>query len=132
MVPTTVLMKSGLVSVNNTRQVIAAHSKTTVIAARPKHFFLKQHIQLPKAEWFNAARQNGWSRHMTGNMSYLTDYEEIDRGYVAFRWNPKGWKITGKGINLLLLLEVNAAKHNLLLLLKVNAARHKLTTAGEH
>ncbi|GJQ97830.1 putative ribonuclease H-like domain-containing protein [Tanacetum coccineum] len=33
--------------------------------------------------------------------------------------------------NLLLLLEVNAARHSLLLLLKVNAARHKLTTAGE-
>ncbi|GKA35832.1 hypothetical protein Tco_0722323 [Tanacetum coccineum] len=27
---------------------------------------------------------SGCSRHMTGNMSYLTDYEEIDRGYVAF------------------------------------------------
>nr|GEY58012.1 hypothetical protein [Tanacetum cinerariifolium] len=25
-----------------------------------------------------------YSRHMTGNMSYLIDYEEIDRGYVAF------------------------------------------------
>ncbi|GKA12814.1 ribonuclease H-like domain-containing protein [Tanacetum coccineum] len=34
---------------------------------------------------------------MTGNMSYLTDYEEIDGGYVAFRRNPKGEKITGKG-----------------------------------
>ncbi|GJY68361.1 hypothetical protein Tco_0471343 [Tanacetum coccineum] len=33
--------------------------------------------------------------------------------------------------NLLLLLEVNAARHNLLLLLKVNAARHKLITSGE-
>ncbi|GJY17377.1 hypothetical protein Tco_0388868 [Tanacetum coccineum] len=33
--------------------------------------------------------------------------------------------------NLLLLLEVNADRHNLLLLLKVNTARHKLTTAGE-
>ncbi|GKE95782.1 hypothetical protein Tco_1580637, partial [Tanacetum coccineum] len=32
---------------------------------------------------------SGCSRHMTGNMSYLTDYEEIDRGYVAFRGNPK-------------------------------------------
>ncbi|GKE01125.1 hypothetical protein Tco_1389108 [Tanacetum coccineum] len=40
---------------------------------------------------------SGWSRHMTGNMSYLTDYEKIDRGYVAFRGNPKGVKITGKG-----------------------------------
>ncbi|GJR61873.1 putative ribonuclease H-like domain-containing protein [Tanacetum coccineum] len=40
---------------------------------------------------------SGCSRHMTGNMSYLTDYEEIDGGYVAFGGNPKGGKITGKG-----------------------------------
>nr|GEX78644.1 ribonuclease H-like domain, reverse transcriptase, RNA-dependent DNA polymerase [Tanacetum cinerariifolium] len=38
------------------------------------------------------------SRHMTKNMSYLTDYEEIDGGYVAFGGNPKGGKITGRGI----------------------------------
>ncbi|GJW74423.1 hypothetical protein Tco_0133793 [Tanacetum coccineum] len=37
------------------------------------------------------------SRHMTGNMSYLTDFEEINRGYVAFRGNPKGGKITSRG-----------------------------------
>ncbi|GKA25469.1 putative ribonuclease H-like domain-containing protein [Tanacetum coccineum] len=40
---------------------------------------------------------SGYSRHMTGNMSYLTDFEEIDGGYVAFGGNPKGGKITGKG-----------------------------------
>ncbi|GJW86916.1 putative ribonuclease H-like domain-containing protein [Tanacetum coccineum] len=40
---------------------------------------------------------SGCSRHMTGNMSYLTDFEEIDGGYVAFGGNPKGGKITGKG-----------------------------------
>ncbi|GJW64683.1 retrovirus-related pol polyprotein from transposon TNT 1-94, partial [Tanacetum coccineum] len=40
---------------------------------------------------------SGWSRHMTGNMSCLTDFEEIDRGYVAFGGNPKGGKITGRG-----------------------------------
>ncbi|GJX24165.1 hypothetical protein Tco_0228610 [Tanacetum coccineum] len=39
---------------------------------------------------------NGCSRHMTGNMSYLTDYEEIVGGYVAFRENPKGGKIIEK------------------------------------
>nr|GEV09480.1 hypothetical protein [Tanacetum cinerariifolium] len=39
---------------------------------------------------------SGCSRHMIGNMSYFTDYEEIDRGYVAFRGNPKGGKITRK------------------------------------
>ncbi|GJR37594.1 hypothetical protein Tco_1213278 [Tanacetum coccineum] len=33
---------------------------------------------------------SGCSRHMTGNMSYLTDFEEIDGGYVAFGGNPKG------------------------------------------
>nr|GEW54431.1 putative ribonuclease H-like domain-containing protein [Tanacetum cinerariifolium] len=37
------------------------------------------------------------SRHMTGNMSYLSDSEEINGGYVAFGGNPKGGKITGKG-----------------------------------
>ncbi|GJV70834.1 putative ribonuclease H-like domain-containing protein [Tanacetum coccineum] len=38
---------------------------------------------------------SGCSRHMTGNMSYLTDYKEIDGGYVGFGGNPKGGKITG-------------------------------------
>ncbi|GJT72313.1 hypothetical protein Tco_1031599 [Tanacetum coccineum] len=33
---------------------------------------------------------SGCSRHMTGNMSYLTNYEDIDEGYVAFGGNPKG------------------------------------------
>ncbi|GKB55537.1 uncharacterized mitochondrial protein-like protein [Tanacetum coccineum] len=38
-------------------------------------------------------------KHMTENMPYLIDYEEIDGGYVAFGGNPKGGKITriGKG-----------------------------------
>ncbi|GKB08163.1 putative ribonuclease H-like domain-containing protein [Tanacetum coccineum] len=40
---------------------------------------------------------SGCSRHMTGNRSYLTDYEEIDGGFVAFGGNSKGGKITGKG-----------------------------------
>ncbi|GKB84257.1 putative ribonuclease H-like domain-containing protein [Tanacetum coccineum] len=39
---------------------------------------------------------SGCSRYMTGNMSYLTDYKEIDGGYVAFGGNPKGGKIIGK------------------------------------
>ncbi|GKB73299.1 hypothetical protein Tco_0934711 [Tanacetum coccineum] len=40
---------------------------------------------------------SGCSRHMTGNRSYLTDYKEIDRGFVASRGNSKRGKITGKG-----------------------------------
>nr|GEX35563.1 ribonuclease H-like domain-containing protein [Tanacetum cinerariifolium] len=40
---------------------------------------------------------SGCSRHMTGNMSYLFAFEELNGGYVAFGGNPKGGKITGKG-----------------------------------
>nr|GEV60081.1 retrovirus-related Pol polyprotein from transposon TNT 1-94 [Tanacetum cinerariifolium] len=40
---------------------------------------------------------SGCSRHMTGNMSFLTDYKEIDGGYVAFGGNLKRWKIACKG-----------------------------------
>nr|GFC65603.1 hypothetical protein [Tanacetum cinerariifolium] len=41
---------------------------------------------------------SGCSRHMTGNMSYLSDFEELNGGYVAFGGNPKGGKITGKSV----------------------------------
>nr|GEV27113.1 hypothetical protein [Tanacetum cinerariifolium] len=40
-------------------------------------------------------RLNGCSRHMTGNISYLSDYEPFDRGYVSF--GQGGCKITRKG-----------------------------------
>ncbi|GJR05495.1 ribonuclease H-like domain-containing protein [Tanacetum coccineum] len=138
MVPRAVLMKSGLVSLNNTRQVNTAHPKITINSARPmtnlsKSAHLTVNAARPKAV-VNAVKGNnvnavkasacwvwkpktkvldhgnpqmdlqdqgvidsGCSRHMTGNMSYLTDYEEIDGGYVAFGGNPKGGKITGKG-----------------------------------
>nr|GEY15388.1 ribonuclease H-like domain-containing protein [Tanacetum cinerariifolium]GEY15582.1 ribonuclease H-like domain-containing protein [Tanacetum cinerariifolium] len=37
---------------------------------------------------------SGCSRHMTGNMSYLYDFEELNGGYFAFGGNPKGGKIS--------------------------------------
>ncbi|GJX06518.1 ribonuclease H-like domain-containing protein [Tanacetum coccineum] len=40
---------------------------------------------------------SGCSRHMTRNKSFLTDYQEIDGGFVAFGGSPKGGKITRKG-----------------------------------
>nr|GEW83507.1 hypothetical protein [Tanacetum cinerariifolium] len=40
---------------------------------------------------------SGCSRHMTWNMSYLSEFEELNGGYVAFGGNPKGGKISGKG-----------------------------------
>ncbi|GKD10465.1 hypothetical protein Tco_1190150, partial [Tanacetum coccineum] len=39
---------------------------------------------------------SGCSRHMTRNMSYFTNFEEIDGGYVAFGGNPKGGEITDR------------------------------------
>nr|GFB54790.1 hypothetical protein [Tanacetum cinerariifolium] len=33
---------------------------------------------------------SGCSRDMIGNISFLSEFEEINRGYVAFRGNPKG------------------------------------------
>nr|GEW75277.1 hypothetical protein [Tanacetum cinerariifolium] len=39
---------------------------------------------------------SGCSRHMIGNMSYLSDFEELNGGYVSFGGNPKGGKIFGK------------------------------------
>nr|GEY52755.1 ribonuclease H-like domain-containing protein [Tanacetum cinerariifolium] len=39
---------------------------------------------------------SGCLRHMTRNMSYLSDFEELNGGYVSIRGNPKGGKITGK------------------------------------
>ncbi|GJX13798.1 putative ribonuclease H-like domain-containing protein [Tanacetum coccineum] len=119
LVPRAVLMKYGLVSINTARQVNVAHSKTTVNAARPMSYLSKTtHSTVKRPIHKNTAFKNsninqkgnpqmdlqdqgvidsGCSRHMTGNMSYLTDYEEIDGGYVAFGGNPKGGKITGKG-----------------------------------
>ncbi|GJU15909.1 uncharacterized mitochondrial protein-like protein [Tanacetum coccineum] len=58
-------------------------------------YYEKKMVEKPV--WNNARRGNphqdlkdkgvidsGCSRHMTGNKSYLTDYEEIDGGFVAF------------------------------------------------
>ncbi|GJW48578.1 putative ribonuclease H-like domain-containing protein [Tanacetum coccineum] len=75
MVPRAVLMKSGLVSIDIARQ------------GNPQMDLQDQGVI-----------DSGCSRHMTRNMCYLTIYEEIDGGYVAFGGNPKGGKITGKGL----------------------------------
>ncbi|GJU44603.1 retrovirus-related pol polyprotein from transposon TNT 1-94 [Tanacetum coccineum] len=63
---------------------------------RPKHKILDHGN--PQQDLKNkGVIDSGCSRHMTGNRSYLTNYEEIDGGFVAFGGNSKGGKITGKG-----------------------------------
>ncbi|GJZ41777.1 putative ribonuclease H-like domain-containing protein, partial [Tanacetum coccineum] len=39
----------------------------------------------------------GCSMHMTWNKDFLTDYQDIDGGFVAFGRSARGGKITGKG-----------------------------------
>ncbi|GKG08438.1 hypothetical protein Tco_0334270, partial [Tanacetum coccineum] len=40
---------------------------------------------------------SGCSRHMTGNIAYLSDFKQFDGGYVGFRGGAYGGKISGKG-----------------------------------
>nr|GEV64970.1 hypothetical protein [Tanacetum cinerariifolium] len=40
---------------------------------------------------------SGCLRHMTGNMSYLSDFKELNGRYVTFGGNPEGGKISRKG-----------------------------------
>ncbi|GKD13354.1 hypothetical protein Tco_1197761 [Tanacetum coccineum] len=88
-VPTTVATKSRQVPVNASKQtspkVVASISTAKPInTAAPK----------PKDQGIFDSR---CSRHMTGDKSFLTDYQEIDGGFVAFGGSPKGGKITRKG-----------------------------------
>ncbi|GJU10193.1 hypothetical protein Tco_1132589 [Tanacetum coccineum] len=63
---------------------------------RPKHKVLDHGN--PQQDLKNKGVINSrCSKHMTGNKSYLTDYEEINGGFVAFGGNSKGGKITKKG-----------------------------------
>ncbi|GJS43819.1 putative ribonuclease H-like domain-containing protein [Tanacetum coccineum] len=45
----------------------------------------------------HAVGDSGCSSHMTGNKAYLSDYEDLNGGFVAFGSDPKGGKIMGKG-----------------------------------
>ncbi|GKC55477.1 hypothetical protein Tco_1078222, partial [Tanacetum coccineum] len=72
------------------KNVNTVRPKSVVNAAKPKG---NPQIDLQD----QGVIDSGCSRHMIGNMSYLTDYEEIDGGYVAFGGNPKGGKITSRG-----------------------------------
>nr|GEX09092.1 ribonuclease H-like domain-containing protein [Tanacetum cinerariifolium] len=66
----------------------------------PKSSNSPPRVTTVKAPVVNAAQgviDSGCSRNITGNMSYLSDFKELNGGYVAFGGNPKGGKISGKG-----------------------------------
>nr|GFB62354.1 ribonuclease H-like domain-containing protein [Tanacetum cinerariifolium] len=85
--------------------VSAAQDKKDTWVWRPKCLILDHDLWTTSASMtlkrfdYNDAldRSNRCSRHMTGNMSYLSDFKELNGGYVAFEGNPKGGKITRKG-----------------------------------
>nr|GEU48512.1 ribonuclease H-like domain-containing protein [Tanacetum cinerariifolium] len=86
---------------NSYQRVNIAKGKT-VNAARPTTVvntaWLKATINVVKVNLQDkGVIASGCSRHIRGNMSYLTNYEEINEGYVAFGGNHKGGKITRKG-----------------------------------
>nr|GEU30127.1 putative ribonuclease H-like domain-containing protein [Tanacetum cinerariifolium] len=125
-VPTAVLTKSKLVSITAARPVTTAVPKPHMTRPRQAKTVVtkpysppRRHINRissPKASIFPlkviAAKapmgnpqhalkakgviDSGCSRNMTGNMSYLSDFEELNGGYVTFVGNPKGGKISGK------------------------------------
>nr|GEW13839.1 retrovirus-related Pol polyprotein from transposon TNT 1-94 [Tanacetum cinerariifolium] len=109
-VPTAVIPKSKFVPFNAARTVTVAVLKPHVTRPRPaKPIVTKPHspprrhinrrpslkasnfplkVTAVKVPRVNAAK---------GNMSYLSDFKELNDGYVAFGGNPKGGKISGKG-----------------------------------
>ncbi|GJX34239.1 hypothetical protein Tco_0245796 [Tanacetum coccineum] len=92
-----VLTKSGNVPVN-TAEARAPQEQQTV----PKNSDFKEKVNTAKGNLqYDLHDQgifdSGCSRHMTGNKSYLIDYQDINGGFVAFDGSPKGGKITGKG-----------------------------------
>nr|GEU48160.1 hypothetical protein [Tanacetum cinerariifolium] len=122
-VATTVLTRLRLVPFNAARPVPTAVPQSTVKSPRlVKHVVNKAHSPIRKLINHRTTTKNsnfnqkvtivkgnpqqalkdkgvvdsGCSRHMTGNISYLSDFEEFNRGYVAFGGNPKGGKISGK------------------------------------
>ncbi|GKC40889.1 putative ribonuclease H-like domain-containing protein, partial [Tanacetum coccineum] len=113
MVPRAVLMKTGLKPFNTARKVNTAHPKFTAKAvntARPKAV----NTARPHSTVVNDVRVNqenagkpqqddtgfidsGCLRYMTGNIGYLSDFKEFDRGYVTFGGGAHGVRISGKG-----------------------------------
>nr|GEU74637.1 hypothetical protein [Tanacetum cinerariifolium] len=126
-VPTAILTRSKLVPLTAVKPVTTSVSSNKVIRPRPvKTVVTKPHspprrninrrpfpnpstfspkvttVKAPKGNPQHPLKDKGvidsrCSRHMIGNMSYLSDFQEINSGYVAFGRNPKGGKITGKG-----------------------------------
>nr|GEV26429.1 ribonuclease H-like domain-containing protein [Tanacetum cinerariifolium] len=107
MVPAAVLTQSKPVSITIVRPVSAVVPKIMVTRPRLAHptvtkvtvvkALVVSAAQGMKGKWDKGVIDSGCSRYMTKNMSYLSDFKELDGEYVAFGGNLKGGKISGKG-----------------------------------
>nr|GEU39413.1 retrovirus-related Pol polyprotein from transposon TNT 1-94 [Tanacetum cinerariifolium] len=119
MVPAAILTRSKPVSITVVRPVCDVVPK--IMVTRPRHAHsidtkskspIRRHItHSPSPKTSNSPPRitaaqapvdkgvidSGYSRHMTWNLSYLSDFEELNGGYVTFGGNPKDGKISGKG-----------------------------------
>nr|GEV33362.1 ribonuclease H-like domain-containing protein [Tanacetum cinerariifolium] len=91
-----VLTKSRQVPLNAAKQS-SNRATTSVTAAKRVNIVASRPNDNPQyALHDQGIFYSGFSRHMTGNKSYLTDYQEINGGFVAFGGNAKGGKNTRK------------------------------------
>ncbi|GJS26299.1 ribonuclease H-like domain-containing protein [Tanacetum coccineum] len=92
-----VLTKSGIIPISTARQR-CSKAAAPISAARPINtaapkLFGDPQVALKDTGIFDS----GCSKHMTGNKSFLTYYQDYNRGFVAFAGSSKGGRITGKG-----------------------------------
>ncbi|GJY42731.1 putative ribonuclease H-like domain-containing protein [Tanacetum coccineum] len=97
-----VLTCMAIVPISTVRQ--RSSRAAAPLAARPINtdapkLFGDPHFALKDTGIFDS----GCSRHMIGNKSYLSDYQDYDGGFVAFAGSAKGGKITGKETECLIL-----------------------------
>nr|GEX60380.1 hypothetical protein [Tanacetum cinerariifolium] len=74
-------------------------SETNALQIAPSFVQSTEQVKPPRhsVQPDKGVTDSGCSRHITGNMSYLSEFYELNGGYVAFGGNPKGGKISGKG-----------------------------------
>nr|GEX25127.1 hypothetical protein [Tanacetum cinerariifolium] len=119
--PKTVFHKTGRTPMRINRPNMNAAQPKRTSFAKSAHSYIRKHFQrtsavrtqfrVPRVSTVNAKFptvnkkfptddkgywDSGCSQHMTSNISYLSDYEPYDGGYVSF--GQGGGKITGKGI----------------------------------
>ncbi|GJX36507.1 putative ribonuclease H-like domain-containing protein [Tanacetum coccineum] len=73
------------------------HVKSDKQAVKPRMVTQSPKGNPQQALKYKGMFDSGFSRHMIGNKALLTDYQDIDGGFVSFGGSTRGGKITGIG-----------------------------------